>query len=312
MVVHNAVETNMSSLNDLVTDYLQRANTLNEREKAELELKIFDAAKLERKETSRQPYDTLRDLLKLESGFAYRCRRELAMFGSELLWERVLRHNMPVSTAVTLYRGASIRARATKNSLESALIDTLNEYDKRFPKLMPNGKFIRARSPKGMRGVSKCAEVVVIEPKNFWDGIRNSTAQIRNSTLEYASQRLSKSNATGVEVQKLCDRFEADVKTAIEEFQKALDLLARRRDASEAVTRKQVMEACHELNMDPPAPGKPVDQLKAKRQKKLHVRLYHPDVHPNPTMKTAMRKKYESVLEAYRTIEQYNSECGEG
>lgn len=298
----------------LVNEYKAKLSTLNEREMAEYELKIFKAAKREGKTEGIDPNNALAKLLG-GSQYGYRHRRELLLEGqdADLLWERIIKGELPVLSATRILHGAKNLVIAEGISLADAVKRRLTEdYDEALnvhKRTLPNGKVIKVRNPTRMPaiGESKVQE----QDGSFWDTVRDTLATVRDAAVAYTKDRLDSRSIPEVDIIKYCGRFEADIKTAIEDFQRALDRASRKLRHDDVVTRHQVVDACQMLVMDPPSPGKPIDMALAKQQKRRLVRAYHPDVQVTEVMRESLRPQFEGVLASFNVLEKYNDQVKE-
>lgn len=297
----------------LVDDYKARKPSMTEYEKAVAERAIYDACPKELRR--REPAVTLRSIIG-GSTFELRHRRDLINAGAEAqpLWEHV-NSGMPCIAAVRIFKAARCRT-ASGVSLADALKATLDEYNKGLTRHLPNGKVIRMRAPSRLPDT---AAGVSFHPKKkralakdgtrvFYNELRDLVAQMRDLVLAYASDRLGGIGVPEIEIRRVCERFEIDVQASIDELRTSFRTVAlsEKRTQASDVSRRQVIDACRALAMDPPQPGKAVDIKLAKQQKKRHARLYHPDAHVGSPNKDKMRSQYEAVIAAYQMIESYN------
>ena len=69
-----------------------------------------------------------------------------------------------------------------------------------------------------------------------------------------------------------------------------------------ALSRRRIIAACQLLSMDPPPPGRPADLADARKRRGKLGAAYHQD----RVGDDSMRDQYEAVMNAYRTLEEYN------
>ena len=103
-------------------------------------------------------------------------------------------------------------------------------------------------------------------------------------------------------VDRYIGKFMADVRTAVDDLRRAVH-----HGVARNISHIKLARACSILNIDPPAPGKAADLVKAKRHRKLLLRDLHPDRHPGDTDKEA---NFHTVVNAYNTIADYNEQLG--
>jgi len=132
-------------------------------------------------------------------------------------------------------------------------------------------------------------------PQAFWSDIRRRLhAHVARQTNTIDAGQL----------QKAYREFEVDLRDCVDRFVKKVSQM--KAPKQEPVSRRKLRDACHTLQVDLPAIGAVVDGANAKRNYRRIVRLYHPDVSRQGD-KEASRAMYEAAVDAYETIEQYNS-----
>ena len=67
------------------------------------------------------------------------------------------------------------------------------------------------------------------------------------------------------------------------------------------MSRKDVLKACHVLQVPAPKIGSPVDLELANKNRRAQMKTYHPDVSPNT------RDEYEAAVKAYDVLAAYNA-----
>lgn len=211
----------------------------------------------------------------------------LKAHGSKDLWRRIDHEGMPISTATRLHREA--RAYATDKSipLVDALAKVLQVYDALPPR--KNGR--RRKHLRKTKTKTKAAPNV----ETFW-------SELRESIRAHVAKKLP--DADFIEVDPLWREFEIELQAVIDSFKNRLRYRQKyQEDTHRPIQRRKLREACEILHMDPPTKARPLDLNRARKQKRLLARTYHPDAHGGDD---SMREHYEAVLDAYRVIETWH------
>ena len=211
----------------------------------------------------------------------------LKAYGSKELWRRVDHEGMPISTAVRLHR----EARAYSKDKGIPLIDALAKVLQVFDKLPSRKDGTRHKPVRKIHRKKKASP----DADTFW-------SQLRESIREHVAEKLP--DCDFIEMDPLWREFEIDLQTAIVSFQNRINYRQKQQEKIvEPIKRRKLREACEILHMDPPTKARPLDLHKAKKQKRLLARTYHPDAHGGDD---SMREHYEAVLDAYRVIETWH------
>jgi len=277
----------MTQLDELIASY---ASVMSEKERASLEAQIWSLIpKPER------PPGGLGDYMHARFGaqttYAL-CRQQLLRAGPcvEELWIRVAA-GMPLNTAISVFR--SVKG---SEDVADAISKALRTYDTTgYEARSADGKVTRRRKPSRLRKPGDLAPASeVAHDRTFWKSLRSMMS-------EYVNSRLA--GCDPMDVDKLLRRFEVDLNLLITDFQDKISDVPKRGIEILSVSRQALIAACRTLGMDPPRPNKPVDMKLASLQKKRYARVYHPDVHGGSE---ATRGQFESVMQAYKVLEQYN------
>lgn len=301
MIVDEASQ--MTEVETLVETYKQKYSTMSEHDRARMERALWLAAPASTRSTSKRDVWLL-DYLARDSSFTYKMRAEMlnAEPATNAIWERVEAGTLPFSAGYRVLRNAKTLSATEDIDLAEGVERALAEYDGLPSRRtladgtvintkIPNFRPIKASGKKPKRSRGRPNKQPAMD--EFWDALRDQI-------VAHVSAR-----ASGVDPIKLTEitkEFSADVQTLIKEWQQRISRLAvRTAEAVEAAPeRKNILSACRILGVDPPRPGKNIDDIflaKAKQKKKLLVRQYHPD-----TQGEATRAAFEAVMEAFEVI----------
>ncbi len=282
----------------LVDQYKSQSAGMSQREMAILERRIWQLAS---PTLARTPGALLskREWLSntLETTpYAIEGRSTLLGYGdaADELWQRIA-EGMPLRTCVKLMRDAKMRSAVNGSELRDEIQKMLKEYDELPTAVLPDGKVIHKRPPNMMpKPTEEPPEESAQDddPKLFWANLRGMISVYFHTRLSGIDQGI---------VEKLWRDFEVDLKVLLDHFQHKLDR-TKRDDAhrKQAVTRSQVIQACHTLHMEPP-PGKIDAEFKKRAKRNYHklAAVYHPD--KSGTQDT--RGLFDSVRAAYQILE---------
>ena len=281
----------MTSMEELIELYKL---DMTEKERAELEAQIWNL--VPRDERIGGIDDHLSSKLGV-TGYAMRERHFLfrASKTAEALWKRI-DGGMTLHAAVTVMRKSRRAAQSEGISVVEALEKELEKYDTTGYEIKsPDGKVIRKTKPSRLPDPDETSTIPnTKEGRDFWNSIRRMFA-------DYLNGRLAECDP--MEADNIRRTVESDLNTVLIDMQKMISKASRQAMPIRSVSRQSIVQACHTLGMNPPAPGKMVDIGVAKRQRKLYARQYHPDVHGGSEV---TRPLFEATITAYKVIEQYN------
>lgn len=219
------------------------------------------------------------------------------------LWERIDSDGadqIGLHTAARLMRTAKDSAFRTNTTLHHAVLHALAEFDA-APMITRTaaGNMVRRLPPKpklreARRGMYQLKQTPLADASRFW-------ASLRTQAAEYMAGKFTSTNpdADPIVIERLVTEFSRDLKVLTEEYHGKINrALGTNRSAE--IKRAQMIGACRTLSIDPPKPGKRVDLVLANKRKKMLARAYHPD------SGTGATDQYQSVLDAYAVLEQYN------
>lgn len=274
---------------------------MTERERASLESQIWELVP-----SGKRPKGGIGAYFNQQFGVtnsSCRHRHQLHLAGDDAnpLWAK-LESGMPLRTAVLILRQAQSSSRKTRFPLHEEVERQLHRYESMGVQVKTtNGKVFR-RSKAGSTHRDPIPSQLEVETKkavdvkNFWMAMRSMVASYINTKLD---------GYDSMEIDSVRRRVEADLNVFLTDMQDIIRRAPKGRIELVGVTRRQVIDACRALGMDPPPPGKPVDEKKAKLQRKLYSRQYHPDVHGGSE---ETRHLFQAAIEGFKIIERYNQE----
>lgn len=288
----------------VVQAYRQVYETLTEKERAVRERAIMAMAKGTTRGLNK--FEVLHDLTGVEI-YVARNRSDILAIGEagEVLWKRIHNKEMLPSTGRTLAINAKKIAALKGKELGDAVLDALKEYDAlpviRTQDGIPYRSSNSKSKPTPDMAEGKFAQIEPGKDREFWLNFRSTMA-------EYMEKRTEGLDSSTRELLKR--GFETDMKIVIDQFLSSIYREQKKAKAqtaivATAVTRQKVLHACEALHMDPPSVGQPVDMEKARRQKKLLARAYHPDSNGGDN---TTQGKYIAVIEAFETLEAFSEQ----
>lgn len=300
------------TLEELVTRYKEGKTSFTTEEQANLEDQIWDLAR--HTEVAKQHDKHARELtltpLLGETQSAIHRRSLLFAYGAHArpIWDRINLRKMTISCGINIMQEAKHIMVDYGVDMDVAVKQALDVYDSRPYVRLTDGVPTRMGTPR-KKGSPPGAKRKAIrgKPKVSAGADTILVSKIRKEISQYLSLRLH--NVDPILKEQLIRETAVEVRILLRDF----DVKARRligmydaaAKADAAVSLKEVGEACHTLNMDPPSAGKPVDMDLAKKQKKRLARLYHPDAHSGEDAEH-MRAKFDTVMSAFERLEQYN------
>jgi hypothetical protein len=97
--------------------------------------------------------------------------------------------------------------------------------------------------------------------------------------------------------------LEGEIQGIISLFHSKINFyIAQKKGPKILVNRRQYIEACHILHIDPVGTNHPINVAEAKSAKRRLTRVYHPDVNGGDE---TMKQLYQATIDAYETIETY-------
>jgi len=292
----------------VVQQYRQVYETLTEKERAVRERAIMAMAKGTTKGLNR--FEVLKQLAGIEI-YTARNRSDILSIGEagEVLWKRIHNKEMLPSTGRSVAINAKKIAAIKGKDLSEAVLDALKEYDAlpviRTVDGIPYRSANSKSNPTPEMAEGKFAQIEPGKDREFW-------LNFRSTMSEYMEKRTEGLDSSTRELLKR--GFETDMKIVIDQFLSSIYREQKKAKAqtavvATAVTRQKVLHACEALHMDPPSINQPVDMEKARRQKKLLARAYHPDSNGGDN---TTQDKYIAVIEAFETLEAFSEQSHAG
>jgi hypothetical protein len=314
------------SLEDLVREY--RSGTLNEREKAEYEQAIYTQATMEK---AREPGED-------RVAFLYRAlgvpkyesvnRQALLTRGDnvDLLWERVMRDSLPVTSAVHFARQAQTICYNEHIAFPEALKRVLDEYDARpGVTALKSGKIVKKSAPNRLRKLEvkmkpeaktspklpAAPTVPLLEEPPVAKNARDTWRVIRQITENMLNERMA--GCDPVFIETMLRDFRHDLEALIESYQSRINRVgaAHRGETLLPVENQkdEINDACRELSLDEIENiGDVIDIIQARKNARSFLAKFHPD--KNPGKEKLFTTKYRAVQEALTTLETYNDVHG--
>ena len=209
--------------------------------------------------------------------FEVEMRSRIFLAQSQELWDEVAK-GLSLHSAATLVKEARFAKRSIPAQIEVWKSQT-------YKCTTADGRVFRRKL------TGKVRERVQANEADDWRGIRKFIRQKINDMLAGEHEVIRK-------------RYEDDAMGQIKQV--FTDLQERlRRASSRTLVRRQIVEACHVLGMDPPKPGESVDLKRAWRQRRTLLRDLHPDARGGDESKT---EAFNQVTNAYRDLEAYNDQ----
>lgn len=218
------------------------------------------------------------------------------------LWPLIHKQELIRSTAVRLLQEGRRIAAKTGIPSEDGVRQALSAYLALPGKRTVNGRTLRARTPKTLRrkdgAGQRQREASPGDTKTLWRSIRENFAA-------YMRPRMAQIDP--VTADRLWTELEAELNTFLDSFSWKISRIANRagrraNDESEITSRRKLNQAFKTLHMEPPRPGKAIDMKKAREQKRILARAYHPDRHAGDE---TTRPQYQAVIDAYNLIEEF-------
>lgn len=282
--------------------YRQDRNSLTEKDKAVRERALWAMAGPEiRKVEFRR--DFLKRLLnEPTSGTQYRQTILAIGEAGEPLWRRIHEKQLLLGTGADLASKAKKMERTQNVELSIAVLEALKEYDSLPFTRLVDGVPVRIPGPKGRSTPEEQPTFQHLDTgRQFW-------LDFRATVTTYFEKKCEWMDSSTREILKR--EFETDLKVLIEQFQSKIHNAQKREKGQRevalvALTRSKILDACTTLHMDPPAVGGQVDMDKARKQKKLLARAYHPDSNGGDS---TTQEKYIAVMQAFQVLETYSKQ----
>lgn len=316
----------------LIGEYRRSHSQITQRQRAEHERQIWDAAKSEERSWHRRGY-FFQKLFGKDVCTAHDIHRRSQLLGwgsaANLLWARIEDpdEKMSLTTASNLYLTARKRLDEGRypvgTSFREALLMELQIYEtSSVVRTSSKGRTYRVKRTSRLPDFAdvRAAKKKSSEPplenatsNNSDDNGSNAVAGKRawNVVREIVSEQIVNrigEDADPFLVEQLYREFEHELKALIDTFSERVH--SRRRAAQERrlltdrTIRKHVKEALNLFGMDMPRRGQVFDVKLFRRRYRRVVKEYHPD--RNPGNEDAMRQQFQAVTDAYERIMQWH------
>jgi len=282
-------------LNDSVDKYKEVQGTLTEEDKAKFEKKLWDLACASLpKGTARR--DWFSETFRIPTNAADQRSRILNVGESaRLLWDRINRGELILTTAARLLVEAKELAIELKEDLALAIGIVLAKYDELPKTRLPDGRIIRKKN------VNRMPDLDSIRAKQRKKSNGSFQTAIREMVGEYLGVKLK--TVPRIEAEKLYKELEADLAALVDTYNAKISRAVNQsKGVVLKVKRRDVEKSCELLGIEVPGPGDLPDMQRAKRIKHALARKYHPDSKGGDTSTT---EAYTAVISAYETLEQY-------
>jgi hypothetical protein len=216
---------------------------------------------------------------------------------TDALWDRidVTRDIEPRAAYDIMQRARRLCNRVNHSELPTtrSVLKALAEHDATPAKMRGRQRWYPPEVEKPL----EFADVVVeasetASSHEFWDQIRSAFIARLNPVL------------SGVDQPDILNSYTMRIDILIATCREELKNIGH--DATRGVChnpkRKEVVVACRLLGVEPPRIGRPIDLIKAQRNKKKLCLLYHPDRNPGDKAKESLFRK---VITAFNAIETY-------
>lgn len=299
----------MKDVGELIEQYRELGPAMTEKEKAAFEHQLWNA-RPEKESRKREAY--LHDVTGGSTReFILRGQLHNAGVVADPLWERAEKDYTLVTCVDLLRTARRTSTSSTQEALRTALAAAMNEYDSR-PHLrhLVGGKIARTRSPTRLPttpdvpALPAASEATRQDTRKSSEGIDTARVfwdELRRHVIGYITPKLV--GAPELIREKLYGELETDLKVLLDGFQQKLQRAVKYGNGTVEIYRKQVLEACRALTLEPPKLGQPVDLKEARRKQRRLAALYHPDTHKGDD---SMRALYVGVMQAFDVLEQYN------
>lgn len=320
---------------------LRSAKSLPSRERANLELALWECATPKQREVAFKSADAAEAAAKGYSpgGFAFYIKTVLhesyedvstrsilrrAKGNVSALWEEIDSNKIVTSVAYRIFRQARKICGETSQPIDAVLSELLTEYHALPIRVGKDGRTHHIRSQYSLQKSKRTPEGT--NPRSTKNANGHSTKNTNGHSTKNGKEESSRTfwfkirsamadlaalQLKGVEphiAEKLIKELEGDVAILIENFGVQVRKYKNQGSLSEirkAISRKRVLDACNTLGMNPPKPDKLVDEVLAKKRWKISARTFHPDANGG---KEHLRPQYQAVMEAYKLLLEYNEQ----
>jgi hypothetical protein len=213
------------------------------------------------------------------------CRQRL-LRAPQVLWDCIHAKEVSIQTAVRIWVEAE-RLRRTSGA------DPVQETN----------RLLAERN--GIPQTSQESPIDTAKRKHVPNSIKNVSNKkrwmnLREAILSLVEGKAEKLQIPEVDQHELINWLEREILSIIHAFDTRVIRFGK---GKVEITRREVLNACRDLHIEPPTPGSPVDIAAAKRNKRRLVQQYHPDSARSDNASAL----YQAAIEAFDTVEQYNN-----
>lgn len=228
--------------------------------------------------------------------------RQSLLGAPQILWDRVNAGSMSLDAAARLWRytKAELRRQVGADPVK-LVVEALAIHD------------ARPRRKNGtVRGSSKLTSRVAHEPLSRSSQVGTSSRaawnRLRDVLGEIVDAKFIRKNvdATPARRAAVMTYIESEIDSVIQGVDHRIRFFVRGALEDAEITRRQVLDACKVLTMEPPSPGVEADLGLARRQKRRLAEAYHPD-----KVGDSLRDQYQAVIEAFSVLEIYNKQVAQ-
>ena len=309
---------NLGDAAKLIDEYIETSASLNQKQLAEFERRIWDALPVTTRKGWRHSY-FFQEVFG-GSTRSYQMRKGLHAYGDRIdpLWRRLepdYPERMSLSTAMLIARNAKglFRDYPKKHpTFYDALATALAEYDA-LPNstILEDGTVVRKKAP-GTPASRRTAGEAPKEssPSNGQKAPKQFYGEVRGLVSHYIAEYLN--GADDDLAEQIYADFEVELKIMIRMLQQRLknakSQLDDERKLSDRTRRSHIRDDFAELGMDPPKPLLQPDLKKIRHQYRALARAYHPDKQPPGA--PDLSAKFLAATEAYNRIVAYYRDQG--
>lgn len=274
---------------DLVDRYRKSGAALPARQRAELELAIWQSAD----EGKRAMHDMDAFLRKCLNGSGY--SRNQALLGAgdlaEPLWQSIDAHIVTPRGGYEILRRARQIVKDASRSLDAAAIqEAIDEFNAGARTVTP--RIPRNANAKTKTGVKKNVPDVAGSSmsKRFWGDVREQFAKYVGPAL--AAVDLNRRERVLREIDVEFAIFQSRVNACVSPV------------VNDTPSRAKIVAACETLGISKPRVGKSINLKEARRRMHTLAREYHPDHHNNDARKTVL---YQRTMDAFDLLQRVTS-----
>lgn len=219
---------------------------------------------------------------------------------SAALWPLIDKNELIPATAVRLIQEGRRIAAAQAVPPAEGVRQALAAYQALPATRYVKGRLVRQRNPRILPQQGATGRKSQLTKGALWDTLRKSFAAFMRPRMAGIDPIVAERLWTDLEVELnlLIDTFSSKISRTVRGAAPKDDLLARRK----------LNSALKTLHMGPSSVGKPIDMKKAREQKRVLARAYHPDRHGGDE---TTRPQYQAVIDAYNLIEEYAASTNE-